>query len=83
MDKNPQTTDENMEQLNDEKAGDEFLSLSQRIKKLRELEQWKSRQAYKEVEDTGQEFISLRWVIKSKIINNKSGTKTRFCACGF
>lgn len=26
--------------------------------------------------------ISLRWVMKSKIIENKPGTKARLCACG-
>ena len=36
-----------------------------------------------EVEDTGQECISLRCVIKSKIIDNKSATKARLWASGF
>ena len=46
VDKNPETTDENMEQSNDEKTTDEiFIAQSQEeIKaKLTELEQWKSR----------------------------------------
>ena len=76
-----------MEQLNDEKSINEVFiaqSKEEEIKaKLTELEQWKSRQVYKEVEDTGQECISLCRVIKSKIINKKSGIKARLSARGF
>ena len=76
-----------MEKSHDKKTIDEVFivqSKEEEIKaKLTELEQWKSRQVYKEVEDTGQECISLHWVIKSKIINNKSATKAYLCACGF
>ena len=48
--------------------------------KLYEQEQWKSRGVYTEIEVKGQECIFLRWVIKSKLIDNKPGTKARFCA---
>ena len=86
-DRNPGTTDENMEQLNDEKAIDEvFIAHSkedENIAKLIELEYWKSRQVYKEVEDTFQKCFSLCWVKKSKIINNKPGTKACLCTRGF
>ena len=51
--------------------------------KLNELEQWKSKGVYTEIEDKGQECISLCWVIKSKLIDSKPGTKTRLCAQGF
>ena len=72
VDKNPETTDENMEQSNNEKTIDEVFiaqSKEEEIKaKLTELEQWKSKQVYKEVEDTGQECVSLCWIIMSKII---------------
>lgn len=51
--------------------------------KLIELQQWKDRKVYKEVKDEGQECISLRWVIKPKIINGKPGLKGRLCARGF
>ena len=43
--------------------------------KLIELQQWKDREVYTEVKDEGQECISLRWVIKPKIINGKPGLK--------
>ena len=76
-----------MEQSNDEKAIDEvFIAHSKEdeiIAKLIELEYWKSRQVYKEVEDTFQKCFSLWWVIKSKIINNKPGTKACLCTRGF
>ena len=87
VDKNPEATDKNMEQLNDEKTIDEVFiaqSKEEEIKaKLTELEHWKSREVYKEVKDTGQECIPFCWVIKLKIINNKPGTKTRLYAHGF
>ena len=38
---------------------------------------------YTEIDDDGQECISLRWVIKPKIINDKPGVKARLCARGF
>ena len=76
-----------MEQSNNKKTIDEVFITQSKEKetkaKLTELEQWKSRQACKEVEETGQEFISLCWVVKSKIIDNKPGTKARLCAHGF
>ena len=87
VDKSSETTDENMEQLDDEKTNDEVFiaqSKEEEIKaKLTELEQCKSRQVYKGVEDTGQECISLCWVVKSKIIDSKPETKAHLCACGF
>ena len=51
--------------------------------KFRELEQWKSMKVYTEIDDDGQECISLRWVIKPKIIDDKPGIKARLCARGF
>ena len=76
-----------MEQSNDEKAIDEvFIAHSKEdeiIAKLIELEYWKSRQVYKKVEDTFQKCFSLCWVKKSKIINNKPGTKACLCTRGF
>ena len=49
-----------------------------------ELEQWKSMDVYHEIEDNGQECISLRWVLKDKLDN--SGVqfcKARLCVRGF
>ena len=51
--------------------------------KLNELKQWKSRRVYTEIEVEGQECIFRRWVIKSKLIDNKPGTKAQLCARGF
>ena len=45
--------------------------------KLTELDQWKVRWVYDEVDDLRQECISLRWVMKSKIIDNKMGVKAQ------
>ena len=38
---------------------------------------------YDEVEDTGQDCISVRWVITPKIIEGKQKMKARLCARGF
>ena len=51
--------------------------------KLSELDQWKVRKVYDGVDDRGQECISLRWVMKSKVIGNKPGVKAQLCARGF
>ena len=34
------------------------------------------------MDDQGQECISLRWIMKSKVIDNKRGVKARLCAHG-
>ena len=51
--------------------------------KLIKLDQWKVREIYIEVDDQGQEFISLRWAMKLKVINNKPDFKARLCTRGF
>lgn len=49
-----------------------------------ELEQWKTMGVYKEVDDIGQDCISLRWVLKEKIDDNGMKTmKARLCVRGF
>ena len=73
--------------ITEEKIVDEVL-LSQNKEqeaqaKLAELNQWKIRQVYSEIDDEGQQCVSLRWVLKSKIIDNKPGIKARLCARGF
>ena len=52
--------------------------------KMVELEQWKTMGVYNEIEDRGQNCISLRWVLKDKI-DNKGNTfcKARLCVRGF
>ena len=51
--------------------------------KRAELDEWKNKGVYTEIEDRGQDCMSLRWVVKSKIINGKEGIKARLCARGF
>ena len=48
-----------------------------------ELDQWKVGKVYDEVDDREQEYISLRLVMNSKVIDNKLGVKAGLCACGF
>ena len=51
--------------------------------KERELNSWKEQHVYDEVSDNGQETMSVRWVLKPKIINGQPGIKARLCARGF
>ena len=51
--------------------------------KLRELESWKLNDVYHPVENTGQQLMSLRWVLKPKVIENRQSMKARLVARGF
>ena len=51
--------------------------------KMSELQQWKEQNVYNEVEDEGQNTISLRWVVQPKTIEGKTCIKARLCARGF
>ena len=51
--------------------------------KERELENWRTHDVYKEVEDNGQKVISTRWVITQKFRDNKLMYKARLVARGF
>ena len=52
--------------------------------KMQELEEWRKRSVYTEVDDEGQNTISLRWVVKDKTTTEgKTITKARLCARGF
>ena len=52
--------------------------------KLKELSQWEQGLVYEEIDDKGQERISLRWVLKEKINDNGSKfIKACLCATGF
>ena len=51
--------------------------------KERELQSWKSQKVYEEISDNGQSTISVRWVLKPKIIDGRMSTKARLCARGF
>ena len=51
--------------------------------KLKELQSWKENNVYNEVEDIGQERISVRWVLTEKVKDGNVVTKARLCARGF
>ena len=51
--------------------------------KLEELKNWKTNDVYREVNNHGQETISVRWVITTKAIDQKVTCKARLCARGF
>ena len=50
---------------------------------MRELNSWREQNVYEEVHNEGQQTISVRWVIKPKIIYGQHGTKARLCTRGF
>ena len=50
--------------------------------KMRELNSWREKNVYEEVPNEGQQTISVKWVIKPKIINLQHSTKARLCARG-
>ena len=47
------------------------------------MQQWKLQNVYTEVEDCDQETMSLRWVIRPKLIDGVSSVKARLYARGF
>ena len=51
--------------------------------KIKELQSWKTNKVYEEVKNTGQACISVRWIVRPKIIDGKLKTKARLCARGF
>ena len=51
--------------------------------KNKELDDWLRHEVYEEVDDIGQPYITVRWVITPKLIEGKLGTKARLCARGF
>ena len=51
--------------------------------KSRELESWIREDVYQEVEDVGQETITVRWVITPKLVDGVMTTKARLVARGF
>ena len=51
--------------------------------KHNELQNWINENVYEEVDDVGQETISVRWVITPKVIEGKWSTKARLVARGF
>ena len=51
--------------------------------KLREIESWKKNAVFEEVDNTGQQCVSVRWVITPKIIDGLVKVKARLVARGF
>ena len=73
---------------NQETIIDNALLLTNKGKELEakhvELAQWKTMSVYEEVDDNGEECISLRWVIKEKTDENGGQIcKARLCVRGF
>ena len=80
---------ETLEQGNsDEMITDPVLYTTNKAKemnaKITELQQWKDMGVYEEVNDEGQDCISLRWVLKDKV-DDEGNTfcKARLCVRGF
>ena len=51
--------------------------------KEKELQSWRPEKVFDEIENNGQLTISVRWVLKQKLVDRKCSTKTRLCARGF
>ena len=51
--------------------------------KMKELNSWLQHDVYEEIENKGQNAISVRWVISPKMIDGRLQTKARLCARGF
>ena len=51
--------------------------------KERELQSWINREVYNEVDDTGQQKITTKWVMTKKEIEGKPGIKARLVARGY
>ena len=50
---------------------------------IEELNKWKENEVYEVVDDVGQKFISVHWVITEKIIDGRPKLKARLVARGF
>ena len=51
--------------------------------KEKELKDWKDRRVYTEIENKGQKCVSVKWLIKPKLVNGNLKTKGRLVARGF
>ena len=56
---------------------------SVQIAKLKELNSWKINDVYEEVEEHGQQYVTCRWVVTSKVVKGTAVTKARLVARGF
>ena len=60
------------------------INISQQLEaKMIELNQWRNEQGYEEKDDFSQQCISIRWVMKEKVVNEKRIIKARLCARDF
>ena len=53
------------------------------IRQKKEIENWVKNEVFEEVEDTGQNVITVRWVVTEKENEGKTITKARLVARGF
>ena len=51
--------------------------------KEKEIENWIDNDVFEEIEDNGQQTISVRWVVTEKAQDNKPETRARLVARGF
>ena len=51
--------------------------------KEKEMQNWRMNEVYEEVENRGQNAISVRWVVTEKVVNGGAVTKARLVARGF
>ena len=51
--------------------------------KYKEIENWKANNVYEEVENFGQPFLSVRWIVTEKLKNGEPAVKARLVARGF
>ena len=83
----PETNDNTTNYISEEiYLADTYMTVMEKCKldaKLIELENWNKQNVYIEENDIGQSCISIRWVIKKKVIDEETITKARLCARGF
>lgn len=60
---------------------DDQIEVSQA--KAKELQEWKQYNVYTGVDNEGQDYITTRWVITEKFIDNNRIVKARLVGCGF
>ena len=60
-----------------------FNSTEVMAAKEKEIENWIENEVFEEIEDSGQQTISVRWVVTEKTPNDKPETRARLVARGF
>ena len=54
-----------------------------KLAKQEELKNWIANDVYTEVNNQGQDTVSVRWVVTNKVVDQKVSYKARLCARGF